>query len=1725
MNPKKLLHKVLSLFIMLGLSLSFIPASPSVVKAENAATTTSSMLKFFRESRTSLDADKASRDEIFVYGVFLSNFFMPGQTTIKDIADDALSAKVSTKFFGSDGKKGDVQKLNAKAKESILKGLISEKDFDLRKGTSEGELLTGTKLFNLFGGVDKLIYTSKGADSGKIDLNDPAMQAVMKVLFGYAPDLIMSETKGLRGLGKLYIDGFGNIWGVPIFDKDGKSLLTTPVEDYILVLPACLNPVTFAKGNSGLKFPVANVFVMGATQIVDPNMFSNGNIDPFTPYYNITNTKGNLLNILGVASTTKQRVGNSDALFKDTSNSFEGIKKFIDLPPTSLDTSKAAIVISLDTDKYTDLSKNILSASSLDDTGKSTLVSYFNSSSTLSLDDLADDMYYFKFSASGSDSSGADWASDDAGLLAKQSMFTTNDRKALYTNSSAPSPFNAFYLKYLASSDKTAFLKQSLSGLTSGNTDIIKSFLDTGLIGSDDTDSIMSAFKEATGSKKALVYGFLAPTNIVNSILVKDQEASWKFWQNTTKIPVSFGLTSADSNVAIMSSAANKEVTDWSSSTLSAHSPSAYRATKAGGELFTVSDTNGYTAPFKDSDKNSLANVFYNFNSYRLFSMNNTVANLLKGIQQGVEIDTPRGKLKVATALANDVNNFPGIYWGYMTQMLKITKTDGIWSSTSYSNETLPDMVINTSGGTMDLNNNLDNAGVESSANKSLEDKQKDITDKVYGLLSDGSNAYRTSWIKATVDDWLISTHRALTGSWSAGVSTISAGAVSSYSSVVGYINTPSLYDMPLTAGILKNYMKLYVFLLFIISVILILLGLSNQRTWHEVIGSFLIMSVVLLLPQIALDKAITASNYVGNSIFSGRFDYWAITQNLQDLNNSLAAKTSDNSLDSTIVENFSKAQNVYSSDAGVKVKWMSPKKDDVFKNMFNTSKTDSNLATNLTIFKWLFNSFANQEEYVYNDPLATYLYRPYNDIASIAKTSYASLKDSKPDAASIKSTIDGKLSTMLGVSDYSFKLLDKKFDKVVMTKDQTDLIDKVTAYSVPGAEQPNYRLWPLASDNVTTAIFRSTYEDNDDAGLSLSKTQDPNAKLYLQYTESPYYYFYSVFKARYGNMDGGFKAALLNQQTYKVSDVTAANLTVNNKTKDFLDLEGLFTDVIPYMEQGNIYVAGWRAKYGSNIEGYDFGTSTSSASTNSAKAAIKKNHQQNVWNIYTPWVANLYSLDVMNKKVSIAKKTVKVADTLNPGSYDSAGRPMIWSEADMVAKHYNASDLSEVEMRMQRVLDSTYTDMQYLTNYHNCPDEVLIAQAAMKATFNFNREFSQTKFIGADVALYPQGFELKNFNYDAFMRLTLMNSTGESLSATKDLYVTILSKTSLFTGLLLLVEDLIAVIIIPACKMIVLLMLLFLGLLICVSSVMSPQEKILKVVWKNFLTPTLLFMLFNVAFAYVVSLFVGEGLTSYVGSRTPSIVTNDPTITIVFLIAVGVIYTFCLVKLIKMMLSPFKAFGVSALWGAVSAVAGVGTTLVNKTKREFGGILASRSMSGRHNELVNAVKGSGSSRGSYSSGFGNKQKLDKKHGDNYRDDTPYTSQKLEGRDKAYADELKELTSTHGGKKTLLNKVSDIKFGAREILDKPGEIAMGAYDATKRKGKYVKEVADGTRFRNYVEQARKYDEVKQTHRVETLENRRKAGKTVSTAQSSRADDYLKKLKDKRYNQIVGPDIK
>lgn len=997
-----------------------------------------------------------------------------------------------------------------------------------------------------------------------------------------------------------------------------------------------------------------------------------------------------------------------------------------------------------------------------------------------------------------------------------------------------------------------------------------------------------------------------------------------------------------------------------------------------------------YSASAKDTkslgtafnDKNATAKMISNYavSDYTLYSpyrgLSSSLAAVSKvyteqGIVSGDEIKTA-----VGSYITNDVNLWGGIYYAYMIDIFGLTINADNEMSAAKLITNLPPVPSNLTGsGTPDISGLLD-SGNDISDEQAETNNRRKLMERLMELTDTNDSSYRDNLISTTINSTLCDIHNDIVNADSTG-SIDSVGSGNLYTGYSGYITTSTLAEMPFTSWIMQSYDVIYIVLMILVIVLAICMLVTGHRTWRKAVFSALSMAIILLIPRISIDTAVTMANNTASALYKDRFSFWAYAQHQQYANKLANSKSETETL---IIQNIQQAKDYYDSGSGVTVKWMSPKKSSYWDKFTDvTGGSDSGL--NLSLFTWLFQGQFRQEIYS-TDNLATYLYRPYLDIINTANSvelgTYQGIKDgsSKPSKDSASARSNYAYYTRLAWANYQQDLVTNwdiipavlrvgNEGKYTTTKDELDLTSAYTA----GTFDKTHSKKDYVSGIVNTATndwAYSHYVSEKSKATDLSKAypatsttsvtvgvNPPDSKTkkelgkstqqFLLYTESPYYYFYYMFKemaSQYEGSDRPVHKLLVDEAFYKYlgedsyvdpasgakKDIGTWGTVSEGEIVDFLDLENLFTYVIPYLEQSNLYVSEW-----SNVNGTDIDASLTGDKLTKRKAAVR-----NIWSMYSPWVDAMYSTGYASGSIGSIGKKYAIPDTINPGYYLNY-RQMVFSPADKIRNNLTDADLSDVEARIIRTLEDTYTDFMYLNNYASFDEEVLLGAMAMTATFNFNKNFSENNLVGDSITLYPTGFEIRNFSYDAFLRMALLNTTGSSLFSDKDIYTEVVENTSVVTALLMIVNDAVAVYGVPTLKLITLLLLFLLGLILCINCFMNPPDKLWMNLLKSYFLPFGMFIGALFVHMLVASLFVGEGLTGVVGSRGITITTGDPTVTIILMLIANCIFCFIMFLTIKTLLKSFVLAlkdtfgGVVSLAGGALAV-GAGAFAAGKT-------------------------------------------------------------------------------------------------------------------------------------------------------------------------------------------------
>ena len=536
---------------------------------------------------------------------------------------------------------------------------------------------------------------------------------------------------------------------------------------------------------------------------------------------------------------------------------------------------------------------------------------------------------------------------------------------------------------------------------------------------------------------------------------------------------------------------------------------------------------------------------------------------------------------------------------------------------------------------------------------------------------------------------------------------------------------------------------------------------------------------------------------------------------------------------------------------------------------------------------------------------------------------------------------------------------------------------------------------------------------------------------VYANYTESPFYYFsYNLYDQlatatkRSETPVSDYKGLFLSGDEYSyfynmaessslISGSSATGTVLGypgyGQLRDYMDMRTLFCVVIPRLKQANDVVVDWDNTYGLTLYedvpikylpdgSFDIPQEVIDAGADS-ELAYKYWHNANVvqlFNMYTPWVDTMYDCNYAKEQTILVngeKFTVK--DPLNPYSYfektltGAKGRPMIFSRSEMEFFGLRWKDLTTVEQKIIEVQDNCYETLLQLIDYYNFNEEVLNTGASMLETFEFNKVFSQTSIVGDDYILYPQSYELKNFSYDAYLRLMLSNSTGESiatgvdktdLNKTGSFYQDVIGKSSIMTGIMLIVVDLFAVYAVPALKMGFIVMLFFLSVLVILAASISLEIKVQNVLLKSLVFPLLKFLGISIGMAFLVSLFMSDGNTAVTNRKSITISLGDPVMLLIVMLVINAGVLILYAKLCKSVFDDvkryFQAVGssiVGTFGGALAKIASAATVATTgkaayTSAQAMGGVASSR---GSINDAVRTPRAIGLSGASNTAGTG----------------------------------------------------------------------------------------------------------------------------------------------------------
>ena len=547
----------------------------------------------------------------------------------------------------------------------------------------------------------------------------------------------------------------------------------------------------------------------------------------------------------------------------------------------------------------------------------------------------------------------------------------------------------------------------------------------------------------------------------------------------------------------------------------------------------------------------------------------------------------------------------------------------------------------------------------------------------------------------------------------------------------------------------------------------------------------------------------------------------------------------------------------------------------------------------------------------------------------------------------------------------------------------------------------------------------------------------------YSLYSESPYYYFNYNTRDQLSALTTYKYNKLAIQQasvtTGAIKDLFLQNnqdyfFNLNNNAgdgygelRDFMNMHDFFYYILPVLQQGVDNVNTFDDLFGMYLYddsslGYDSGGNIlyDGVSFDDMQAVgkymeskkcneeeiYKVWHDYNVYslyNTYTTWLATMNDCRYADKEtIVVAGEKFVVKNPLDPTSYFTVddngvmteGRYMVFSRSEMAYYGLSMSELTQVEQKIIKTQDAVYKESLNLMNYYTLSNETLIHAYAFIQLFEFNKQFSQKSLVSSNLTLYPQGYELKAFTFDAYLRLIVAESSGEAIMQdsydgyNESIYMRVLQNTSVFFGFVLLINDFICMYALPIIRFVFILIIFLVSLCMIIAAAIKLNEdssnSLIASCWKSLISPLLSFGIVSVGLAFIVSLFMSNGAQGVTQTST-SISLGDPTMVLLLLIAINisaiVLYWKITSKCFKDLVFYLKAIGQSVLGNVAGALQKLGfIAMTGKRQRgsrftrgtSYNGSAASDSrVRGKENNPRAGKAGIGSALGGTAAGLG----------------------------------------------------------------------------------------------------------------------------------------------------------
>ena len=858
------------------------------------------------------------------------------------------------------------------------------------------------------------------------------------------------------------------------------------------------------------------------------------------------------------------------------------------------------------------------------------------------------------------------------------------------------------------------------------------------------------------------------------------------------------------------------------------------------------------------------------------------------------------------------------------------------------------------------------------------EEMKKEIMRNTYLLLSpengrDYRNKIRTNWF----EDWMRQEYRNICYG-KASTSVLSSNISTKVSK--GFLQIDTYDENFLTSWFIENYSKMVMILIGVFVIIAIVMGIIKGQKLSWFVAYLCLIVIVFSLAPSTGEITPYICNKMIQKMFNENMIYWAMSESIE--NATIESQYSGGSDKEKEVLSLLGSFDILMQDKTIMIKkdiskkiiettsvpyeelqrlqstrWLLPiiiqqiSADDGSADYVYTSLTD--LYKDMRNAYWLYAraDATEMKTSSFIEPSKTYT--AYSSTAKVGSiwegytdTSYKVNIDNNEGSGSVADISASKTTkSITRIRDdwdnnyhTTFYMID--VNEIDGVKPQFKIVNPLTTsehsnYSkemwndfAEAIINGNYNLPGMQNSEFAEDFRTMTQQLIAEASTYNSYNTEPKQSFgYLWMTETPALYFYQVVKDTFKENDEAQTLATLIRQlqgNYEVNEDgeetrrTFMHYAGTGYIRDFLDLEELFTNVIPYLYTMQILAGG------------EDGTNGILGEELMEKYPLYENNLQS-WLYRSNWVTKLVEYPLYSESTVVYGRDEfgnKIGYTIDsplfPQNYPEE-RPMVFSEAQMHEMNLSESDLSIVEIKILKINKEVEKNWTLLLNYANTKGitkEVFYRQMALSSLLAFNKHMSPDNWVSASRALYPTSLDLRNISFDAVMKMIIISHTANSAyMATDSMYAT-LADGDTISAMLLLGTAWIASYLVPFLRNLAIGLMFYLGLISMLIGLFRDQKKAAKSA-SGFVITNILFMIITIAYYAVYALMITMStVDSVLSTKNISMKASVPTWKFLLIFGASCIYLYSIIRYLTFIWRNYRDMGYEIYYGIISNVA-----------------------------------------------------------------------------------------------------------------------------------------------------------------------------------------------------------